>query len=74
MQTTRDNFVTIQNMGTSFSSQYVFNKNLFIQNMEYIGYELIDEWSSLFDKCIIPLNRNISVDAYTGLYFKLKDV
>ncbi|MGJ0367745.1 hypothetical protein NG777_06530 [Aliarcobacter cryaerophilus] len=74
MQTARDTFVTIQNMGTTFSPQYVFNKNTFIQDMENIGYELIDEWRSLFDRCIIPFNRSISVSAYTGLYFKLKDV
>lgn len=74
MQTTRSTFVTIQNMGTSFSPQYVFNRNIFIHDMESIGYELIDEWSSLYDKCIIPFNRSMSVNAYTGLYFKLKDI
>jgi len=60
-------------MGTSFSPQYVFNKSKFIEELMGIGYELVDEWNSLFDKCIIPFNRDISVDKYYGFYFKLKE-
>lgn len=72
MQNASKTFVTIQNMGTSYSPQYVFNKNEFINNMNNIGYELVDEWNSLFDKCIIPFHRDKSCYFYTGFYFKLK--
>lgn len=71
MQNKYKQFVTLQNMGTSFCPQYVFNKNDFIENFVKIGYELIDEWTGR-DTCIIPFHRNKSVYAYTGLYMKLR--
>ncbi len=67
-------FITLQNAKSSFNPQYVFNKEEFISSFENIGYDLIDEWESLSDKCIIPFHRDKSCLFYSGFYFKLKEV
>lgn len=72
MQNSFKTFVTLQNGGSNFYPQYVFNRNDFIQGMSEIGYELIDDWRSRFDSCVIPFNRDKSVYEYTGLYFRLR--
>lgn len=67
-----DKFVTLQNGGKVFYPQYVFNKNSFIQELESIGYELIDIWGNSGDSCIIPFHLDKAVNRYSGLYFRLK--
>lgn len=64
-------FVTLQNGGTTFYPQYVFNKSDFIESLVKIDYQVIDEWTGR-DTCIIPFHRDKSVYAYTGLYMKLR--
>lgn len=73
MQNACKKFVTLQNASTSFNPHYVFNKNDFIKEMYSSSYELVDSWTSSFDKCIIPFNRDKSVYSYSGFYFKLME-
>jgi len=65
-------FVTFQNIGSSYSPQYVFNHDDFVKSFLILGYELIDEWKNGYDSCIIPFHRDISCEQYSGFYFKLK--
>jgi putative methyltransferase (TIGR04325 family) len=67
-----DRFVTLQNGGSVFYPQYIFNKAEFINGLENIGYELIDIWEDRHDSCIIPFYPDRSIDNYYGLYFQLK--
>jgi putative methyltransferase (TIGR04325 family) len=67
-----DQFVTLQNGGKVFYPQYVFNKTNFIEELNTIGYELIDIWEDRVDSCIIPFHPEKSVPFYHGLYLKLK--
>jgi putative methyltransferase (TIGR04325 family) len=64
-------FVTLQNGGQVFYPQYVFNKSEFIEELNKIGYELIDIWKYTNDSCIIPCHPDQSVPFYSGLYLQL---
>jgi putative methyltransferase (TIGR04325 family) len=61
-------FVTLQNAGSVFSPQYVFNRDEFVGSLNAAGYELIDVWDDLVDACIIPFH--VTVAPYQGLYLK----
>lgn len=65
-------FVTLQNGGKVFYPQYVFNKTEFIDELEGVGYQLVDIWENQGDACIIPFHVDKSVDHYYGLYLRLK--
>lgn len=66
-----DRFVTLQNGGSVFYPQYVFNKTEFINGLENIGYKLVDIWGNQGDSCIIPFHLDKSINNYYGLYFQL---
>lgn len=66
-------FVTLQNGISSFNPQYVYNRLDFINSIKELGYELIDEWKSHYDKCIIPNFKEESCKYYSGLYFRKID-
>jgi putative methyltransferase (TIGR04325 family) len=63
-------FVTLQNGGLVYYPQYVFNREIFISNIENLDYELVDSWPDTGDSCIIPFHPARSIRAYTGLYFQ----
>jgi putative methyltransferase (TIGR04325 family) len=65
-------FVTLQNAGRVFHVQYVFNKTEFLEELNKIGYELIDTWKDYEDNCYIPYYPEKSVSFYYGLYLKLR--
>ena len=65
--------MTLQNGGKIFYPQYVFNRTEFIDNLESIGYDLIDIWAGISDSCLIPFHPDKSVPYYQGLYFELKN-
>jgi putative methyltransferase (TIGR04325 family) len=65
-------FVTLQNGGLVYYPQYVFNHATYIKTIANLGYELIDTWPDAADSCIIPFHPEMSIRAYTGLYFSQK--
>jgi putative methyltransferase (TIGR04325 family) len=66
-------FVTLQNGGLVYYPQYVFNRKEYIGTITSLGYNLIDSWPDTEDRCIIPFNRDKSLETYTGLYFSKAD-
>jgi putative methyltransferase (TIGR04325 family) len=49
MQENSNSFVTLQNGGSTFYPQFVFNKKNFICEMKTVGYQMLDMWQSTFD-------------------------
>lgn len=64
-------FVTLQNGGLTYYPQYVFIYDLFIEELEKIGYIKVDEWIDYVDKVIIPFKPVHNKVIYKGFYFKL---
>ena len=62
--------VTLQNMGTSFCPNHLFNRNDFVRGFENLGYELVDEWQSPDLSCRIPFFSKHCIPAYSGFYFR----
>lgn len=62
--------VTVQNMGTSFCPNHLFNHDEFVRGFETLGYELVDQWRSPDLSCHIPFFRAHSIAAYSGFYFR----
>ena len=60
-------FVTLQNIGTSFCPYRIFRRSDFVGELAQLGYRLVDEWASL-ESCPIPFFADHSIASYTGLY------
>jgi putative methyltransferase (TIGR04325 family) len=63
-------FVTLQNGGTTFYPNYVFNQDDFIKTFIEAGYRLVDLWDDDVDSCLIPFHPLRSLPNYHGLYFR----
>ncbi len=62
--------VTLQNMGTAFSPNQLFNRDDLLRQFTDLGYELIDEWRDPAFSCRIPFHDDYSISAYSGFYFR----
>jgi len=62
--------VTLQNLGTAFCPNHLFNRNEFLQGFERLGYRLVDEWKSPDLSCRIPFFPRHSIPAYSGFYLR----
>ena len=60
---------TLQNMGTAFVPNHLFNRAEIIGNFKSLGYGLADAWSNPGLGCYIPFNPTHSIKAYSGFYF-----
>jgi putative methyltransferase (TIGR04325 family) len=65
-------FVTLQNAGTSFVAQHVYNRAEFVEGFTRTGYEVVDEWEDRIHSCWIPFHHDRSVPHYSGLYLRMK--
>jgi putative methyltransferase (TIGR04325 family) len=63
-------FVTLQNAGTSFVPQHVFERGVFVRGLTRLGYEIVDEWEDRVHSCHIPFHPEKSVPHYSGLYLR----
>jgi putative methyltransferase (TIGR04325 family) len=63
-------FVTLQNAGTSFVPQHVFERRSFIEDLTRLGYEVIDQWEDLVHSCHVPFHPDRAVPRYSGLYLR----
>jgi putative methyltransferase (TIGR04325 family) len=63
---------TIQDAGFGLIACKLYNKAELIAGMQAIGYELADAWRIYECSLDIPFYPDLSVDAYSGLYFRLQ--
>jgi putative methyltransferase (TIGR04325 family) len=67
-------FVTLQNGGSVFYPQLVFNERDFVGSLRGLGYELVDKWQDPTDSCFIPFHPDRSLPYYHGLYLTLRSI
>jgi putative methyltransferase (TIGR04325 family) len=65
-------FVTLQNGGSVFYPQYVFNRDEFVGSLDAAGYALVDLWNDPLEACVIPFHDKAV--PYYGLYLKRHDL
>jgi putative methyltransferase (TIGR04325 family) len=65
-------FVTLQNIGTAYCPYLIFNRAEMLEPLAALGYELVDRWENLDHKCHVPFHDGRSLDAYDGLYLRLR--
>ena len=63
-------FVTLQNAGTAFVPQHVFERSAFIAGFTKLGYQLVNQWEDRVHSCQIPFHPDRSVPHYSGLYLR----
>jgi putative methyltransferase (TIGR04325 family) len=61
--------VTLQNMGTAFCPNHLFNRAAFERGFLELGYRLVDRWMSPEMNCFIPFYPDRSIRGYSGYYF-----
>ena len=67
----KPDYFTVNNIGTAFCPYKITSKKVFIEQMEKIGFILIDEWANDAKRCVIPFyDPSYSLSNYTGFYFK----
>ncbi|WP_218508530.1 methyltransferase, TIGR04325 family [Variovorax sp. dw_308] len=65
-----EDFVTAQNIGGgAFAPVQVYNRDNFIQDIEAMGYTLMDEWTVADRSMNLPGHADRSFPNFTGLYF-----
>ena len=65
-------YYTLQNMGTAFCPYKISNEQRYVNELESLGYKLVDEWKNPEKACKIPfLDTSYSLEFYKGYYFKL---
>ena len=62
--------VTLQNIRWMAAPYRVFQRDPFIQELQAMGYRLVDAWSVPDKNCWIPFYPEFSVTAYSGLYLR----
>jgi len=65
-------YVTLQNGRIAFHPLHVYNRDEFVNSIEKLGYQLIDEWPVPTRHGRIPFHPEASFPAYSGLYFQLR--
>lgn len=63
-------FVTLQNAGTGFVPQHVFERRSFIDALTRLGYEVVDQWEDRVHSCHVPFHPDRAVPYYSGLYLR----
>jgi len=67
----QDTFVTLQNLGYSVTPYRIQNRRELIEQLEGIGYKLVDAWHN--DRVTrIPFHPKLTVRGYHGMYFALE--
>jgi putative methyltransferase (TIGR04325 family) len=68
-----ERFVTLQNGGSVFYPQHVFNRQQFLGSIDELGYELVDDWEDHVDTCVVPFHPEQSIPSYRGLYLRVSE-
>lgn len=61
---------TLHNMGSALCAYHLFNRREFVEGVQGLGYELVDEWPNPGLGLRIPFYPQHSVRAYSGFYFR----
>jgi putative methyltransferase (TIGR04325 family) len=61
-----ERFVTLQNEGSVFCPQWMFNREEFLGSLLAAGYELVDGWDDPAEGCSVPFHATVA--PYSGLY------
>lgn len=66
-----DDFVVAQNIGEGcFAPAYVYDKGRFIEEIESMGYTLMDLWDVPERELYVPGHPEKSFSSFSGLYFR----
>jgi putative methyltransferase (TIGR04325 family) len=66
-----EDFVTAQNIGnSSYAPAYVYNRSKFVNEIESMGYKLLDSWDVHERTFYLPGHPEKSFGNYSGMYFK----
>ncbi len=63
-------YFTVNNIGTAFCPYKIQNVARFTEDMQRLGYEVVDRWQNLGKACPIPFYPQHSLDHYTGFYLR----
>lgn len=63
-------FFTLQSVGTAFCPYRIGARPAFVQSLQALGYECVDEWENPEKRCEIPFHPGHSLDHYHGFYFR----
>lgn len=63
-------FATLQNIGPAFCPYAVFNRQKWIEDLQALGYRVVDRWDNAEKSCWIPAHRERSLSSYAGLYLR----
>lgn len=65
-------FVTLQNIGTSFCPYWIRNLHRFFQPLLDNGYEMVNTWTNPGKECRIPTYPDYTRPTYYGAYLRRK--
>lgn len=66
-----EDFVAAQNAGKgSYVPQYVYNRSRFVDEIEDMGYQLVDSWDVLERSFYLPSHPEKTFKHFSGMYFK----
>ncbi len=63
-------YVTLQNIGIAILPYRVMSKPEFLDAMQKLGYEALDQWMSRERHLEVPFEPECTIDHYSGFYFK----
>ncbi|HEX4773095.1 MAG TPA: methyltransferase, TIGR04325 family [Bryobacteraceae bacterium] len=66
-------FATVQDAGRYRVACMLYNQDQLIEEFRGVGYDLVDRWSAAERTHIIPCYPDLSVNAYSGMFLKLRD-
>jgi putative methyltransferase (TIGR04325 family) len=66
-------FATVQDAGRYRVACMLYNQDELIAEFNAAGYDLVDRWSATERTHIIPCYPDLSVNAYSGMFLKLRD-
>ncbi len=70
----KPSMVTLQNMGTAFCPNHLFNRDELINTITDLGYKVVDSWKINDHSCDIPFFPDYSISSYSGFYFTRRTV
>lgn len=62
-------YVTVQSTGRAFHPYRVFERGPFLRAMADAGWRLVDHWRNREQSCVVPFQRGLDVEAYSGFRF-----
>jgi putative methyltransferase (TIGR04325 family) len=68
-----EQYVTLHSMGVALTPYRIFQQKQFIDSLAKLGYRLIDQWKNEDFACVIPLDLDKSVNAFSGMYLTLEE-